>query len=363
MSDIPHYTESKWASLIPPDALPVKRYKKVSMDHLDPTPLNIPTLEERDAYNYQDKHTSNLMIYPVGGKYGHNALKMAQVGSIDPFGMCDKIPEDMCAKLNTMLTNLPKAMLDMLTSPQFYEFMAFEMGIQITQRLLRTAIAKSLQAVAEDAFVTKMIEEGAAKLGAGFANSEILMAVIERMLTEEMLGEFAAAMVEMMVNSIDLVFAIITIIQFIGMFLDMVDPNGYNSMLDPDMLEKLRKTFDLQVGTMLLGYSVNWPLIYTADSLLAQISDPARIRKLSLTHSSEYLMALTVNSNGVKIIHNLPTHVYKMDDLGELLLQVTNCNATVAQWIRTHGKTVAAIAVGLIVLVMIFSSSKKKRSV
>lgn len=268
----------------------------------------------------------------------------------------------MTQNASDAVANLPQALMAMLTEPMTYELIAMDLGVHLTADIMRGALANAIASVAEDEIINASLE-ASGRLGSMFVNSQLLTAIIERTIQKELVSSVTATLFKVMAESVDDLMALITMLQILGVFLDVIDPDGYNKMLDAEMLETIRVTFDSQLSGSILEGLYLWPIEYRLDYLLQATTDSDTYTKNSLAYTQEYLLALKVNSEGQKIDWN-PAGVmpYKYDDLGKILSKLSNGNVNVAQWIRTHPGFVVSLFLFIVIFFLYLNGSKVRSS-
>lgn len=263
-----------------------------------------------------------------------------------------------------MFGNLPSSLALMMTSKSGREFLGFQLGIEFTEWAIKNQMSELITANTE--YLASIAADMAAESGTAVATASIVGAISERALMEVTLLETVNKMAKMLSDAVDEAASIMAILQMVGMFLDAVDPDGYNQELDPDMIESIQQTFDNAVSSQLLNNHNRLPLEYYAEYLLMDVkrtddeikADTAKSAK----YYQEYLTSLTVNAFGEVITWDLGNDLAPtLDKEGFLNLSslvLANSNTVVAAWIRNHWLVLIGLFIGVMVIFILLNKKK-----
>ncbi len=266
-------------------------------------------------------------------------------------------------------------LLSNLQSPEMLQYIGTQLGIQLSLDAFKIGVQVTIARIASgDAIgnATQALEkiyEGSAEKGTGGIteiNSSVISGVLADAVAESTASTTAKTIFALASESIEFVAVVYEIVQMLGMFVDLVDPEGYNQMLDNTMISKIKDTFDIQMNNNYLSNfgSHRVPVEFLTDIYLNSkdvqnkitLSDNDLI--LRTTYVDEYLHSLKVNSVGEEIIYPDPStdpstpvttsDVVKL--LDDLSLALADENIVVAAWIKKHWIIVIVIVILIVIL-------------
>jgi hypothetical protein len=246
------------------------------------------------------------------------------------------------------LKNIPSALVTSLETEEGRQMLAIQIGVpfvigKFTKALTKQAtelITQEFLEVASSQIGEKVSEEAAYKL-----NTAIISAVVEKVIEDSTTRLIAAELLTVVADSVDAALVLLTVIQFIGLFIDLYDPYGYNSELTDKLLEKIKKAFDHGVATKYLTASGSWPIEFSPDGTMANMLSPDEIkmeRANSVYYTAKYLNNLEFNSFGDKLQFDKIPRGYKPYTIKSVrefdikLSMILNNNLYAAEWVRTN---------------------------
>jgi hypothetical protein len=251
---------------------------------------------------------------------------------------------------------LPIETLEGIASPAGLEYLAEITGFQLSLKVLEYSFLRGM--VLFKPVLVEMAAEMAAKQGAVMANSAILGAVIERGVADGIASEFYGSVARLATKTMGVVGSVFNYVQIISMFIDTIDPEGYNKMFDAKMMSDYQTFFNEHFMKLYFS-SVRSPTKeYTADNLIMneQNSTADDYKKIAL-YAQEYLLTLKYNSEGDFITWDAPVAPLKESDfdkwIDKMADSLSNKNVVVGGWIKQH-YVVIVIVVIISILIFLF---------
>lgn len=252
-------------------------------------------------------------------------------------------------RLGINLLQAPEKIISGMISPQGLEMLGVFMGIDLTGKLALNAILRGIaRGIGQE--VMEIAAQHATEQGALFINNAIISSIVASAVEEGTMAATAFAVTEAVSSAVSEVVSVVTIIQFLGMIIDMWDPLGYSNELNADTMDIIAREFDiafankflelLTIGRDRFGRPIHFgqvPVEYRADSELMKTQSQFKLYK----YTFEYLDKLEYNSDGHAMYPRLKTGTLLDNNVflsftDNIILTLSNKNTVVARWIRLH---------------------------
>lgn len=276
--------------------------------------------------------------------------------------------KEQLQRLGIGLLQAPEKILSNILSPEGLEMLGIFLGIDLAGKAALNGILRGI-ARGVGSEVMKIAEEQAVKQGALFINNVILATVLGSAVEEGTVAAAAFAVTEAVSSAVGVITAIVAIIQFLGMLIDMWDPLGYGQEVNADTMEIINNEFDtmfaskyletLTVGKDRFGRPIHLsqlPVEYRMDiELMADKSPGSDYERKLYTYTFQYLNALKYNSDG-EAMRPRPKEGQVLDPnifkryANSLAFQLEGRNVEVARWTRGN---VLLVALGIGILLFI----------
>ncbi len=234
--------------------------------------------------------------------------------------LANKDKNDFLSKLAISLVSLPYDLFRALLTPEgvkyIAEFEGLQMGYSLFKISVGVVVARTVNSGAIESISASLTEYLAGKAGQSFINCAAIQGMISTAIMESEATALAKQIASLTLESLDVAGTIFMIVNLIGMFLDIIDPQGYNQYISQDMIDKLQATFDTEVNNAYLGGSATYqlPVEYYVDSsyfvnsilfnrdsgsndIVMSHDDQLRLSQ----YNADYLCELLVNSRGETI--------------------------------------------------------------
>lgn len=248
------------------------------------------------------------------------------------------------------LTDEAENMIHSIISPHGLEILGLFMGISLTSKAALNGILRGI-AKGIGPEVLALATQQAEKEGALFINNAILTTVLAAAVEEGTVSAMAFAITSAVASSTSVILSVVMIVQFLGVIVDMWDPEGYSHELNAETLQIITDEFDslfvskmlntVAVGKDRYGRTVHyesWPIEFTLDHNLTESLTTMDL----FPHVFRYLRHLSYNSNGEKMFPRrkdgsmiIAPHKFKTYS-DSLAIALSDENTVVAKWFRNN---------------------------
>ena len=222
-------------------------------------------------------------------------------------------------EMGKFVVTVPLTMIQGILTPEGLAFLAkFEgvlLGGELVMNVMLRSLAKGVGKNIMESAAKMALEEGTTRFSFAFINNAIMTKALTTAIEAGSYASYALTTLKLISTSASVVLSILNIVMIIGMIIDMIDPSGYNEMLDADNLEEFIKYFNLSFTTSFLDGFINgqdefgnpiygavWPVEYYADQMLNNETTEEYDAK-AFIYNIEYLAALKYNSLGQLICY------------------------------------------------------------
>ncbi len=284
-------------------------------------------------------------------------------------------------QVGTAIGMIPVNMITGLLSPAGLKMFGIFLGIQLGPKLIGGAILRAItKGIGKE--VIDFTTELADKEGSFLASNALMSQIITDAVEEGSAAAVAAATIELITKSLDVIGFVLFIVQMITAIIDAWDPLHFKEQLNAQTLQKLIvDPMNQQFTEILLkNFStvtdeqgqrvvvIEWPVEYYADQLISnekgnppQALCPGTSKKCSydiikLNAYAEYLSSLKFNSNGQPLIWPKGGKMLTESDIAKVTDQVdyilADRNVVVALWIKRWWIIIVVVVVLLVIFIL-----------
>ena len=261
-------------------------------------------------------------------------------------------------------------MIEGILTPDGLKMLAIFEGVSLTSKIALNAILRAIAKGVGDE-VMEAAAELATEAGAEFVSNAILTTAISQAVEEGTAASLAFEITSMTAEAVSVVAMVFMIVQLLGMIFDAWDPEGYNKMLDADIMEDLIVKFDQVFEQKFLSgvtgfkdsvgrpmFANVWPIEYYADSMIMSDLPPGSTDVKQFDYHVQYFLHLQYNSDGYKIIwpRNMPNLIdnsFFNKFATQYALMLGNSNTVVANWFKKYWIILAVVIIALIILLLV----------
>jgi hypothetical protein len=250
-------------------------------------------------------------------------------------------------KFGNGIIHLPKAIIHNILSPHGLEMLSLCLGVDITSKVALTAIYRTL-ANGISPVIMAAAARATAEEGALFVNNRIICTMLSLAVEEGTVAATAFSIIRAISSTASVATTVMMIVQFLGIIIDLWDPEGYANETGAETMEIINSQFDSQFMTQFINlhpvgvdrynkpiHYASWPIEYKVANDIASPQKTMHMFSLAGKYATALLNAkgkLTLNPNRVVPV---TSSTFK-DYANSLNLALGNNNTVVVSWIRKH---------------------------